>query len=62
MAAAVRATMPVTVRGAVVLTAVAIGVGLGTTFVSGVRVARFGPRGWIWLASGLVAGAVWVVR
>ena len=62
LAAAVRATLPVTLRGAVVLSAVAIGVGLGTMFVSGVRIARDGRRGWIWLASGLVAGAVWAVQ
>ncbi len=62
LAAAVSATIPITLRGAVVLSAVAIGVGLGTTFVSGVRIARDARRGWIWLVSGLVAGAVWVVR
>ena len=62
LAAAVKATIPITLRGAVVLSAVAIGVGLGTTFVSGVRIARDGRHGWIWLVSGLVAGAVWVVR
>ncbi len=62
LAVAVRATIPVTLRGAVVLSAVAIGVGLGTTFVSGVRIARDARHGWIWLVSGLVAGVVWVVR
>ncbi len=62
LAAAVRATVPITLRGAVVLSAVAIGVGLGTMFVSGVRIARDGRHGWIWLVSGLVAGAVWVVQ
>ncbi len=62
LAAAVRATVPITLRGAVVLSAVAIGVGLGTMFVSGVRIARDGRHGWIWLVSGLVAGAVWAVQ
>ncbi len=62
LAVAVRATIPVTLRGAVVLSAVAIGVGLGTTFVSGVRVTRDARHGWIWLVSGLIAGAVWAVR
>ncbi len=62
LAVAVRATIPVTLRGAVVLSAVAIGVGLGTTFVSGGRIARDARYGWIWLVSGLVAGAVWAVR
>ncbi len=62
LAVAVRATIPITVLGAVVLSAVAIGVGLGTTFVSGVRVTRDARHGWIWLVSGLIAGAVWAVR
>ncbi len=62
LAVAVRATIPVTLRGAVVLSAVAIGIGLGTTFVSGVRVTRDTRHGWIWLVSGLIAGAVWAVR
>ena len=62
LSAIVRGTVPVTLRGAVVLSAVAIGVGLGTTFISGVRIAGGARHGWIWLVSGLVAGAAWVVQ
>ena len=64
LAVVVRATIPgtLTLRGAVVLSAVAIGIGLGTTFVSGVRVTRDARHGWIWLVSGLIAGTVWAVR
>ena len=61
LAGAVRVVQPVTVRSAVVLSAVAIGVGLGTALVGGARMARGGRSGWAWLATGLAAGAAWVV-
>ena len=61
LAAAVRIAMPVGVRGAVLLGAVAMGVGLGTTLVSGTRIAQDGRRGLVWLAAGLLAGVAWVV-
>lgn len=61
LATAVRIAMPVSVRGAVLLGAVAMGVGLGTTLVSGTRIARDTRGGLLWLAAGLLAGVAWVV-
>jgi mannose/fructose/N-acetylgalactosamine-specific phosphotransferase system component IIC len=61
IATVVRAAPPVTVRGAVLLSTVAMGVGLGTTVLSGVRIARHARGGWVWLAAGLVVGTAWVV-
>ena len=61
LAAAVRIAMPVSVRGAVLLGAVAMGVGLGTTLVSGTMIARDARGGLVWLAAGLLAGVAWVV-
>jgi mannose/fructose/N-acetylgalactosamine-specific phosphotransferase system component IIC len=61
IATVVRVTAPVTLGGAVLLSAVAMGVGLGTTFVSGLRIARHAHGGWVWLVTGLLAGVAWVV-
>ena len=61
IATVVRHTAPVTLGGAVLLSAVAMGVGLGTTFVSGLRIARHAHGGWVWLVTGLLAGVAWVV-
>ncbi len=61
IATVVRHTAQVTLGGAVLLSAVAMGVGLGTTFVSGLRIARHAHGGWVWLVTGLLAGVAWVV-
>ena len=61
IATVVRHTAPVSLGGAVLLSAVAMGVGLGTTFVSGLRIARHAHGGWVWLVTGLLAGVAWVV-
>jgi mannose/fructose/N-acetylgalactosamine-specific phosphotransferase system component IIC len=61
MATVVRVAAPFTLRGAVLLTAVAVGVGLGTTFVSGLRIGRHARGGWVWFVTGLLAGVTWVV-
>jgi hypothetical protein len=61
IAAGVRITMPLDVRGTVLLSAVAMGVGLGTTLVSGTKIARDARGGLVWLAAGLLAGVAWVV-
>jgi len=61
VATVVRTAPPVNLTSAVLLTAVAVGVGLGTTFVSGLRIARHARGGWVWLVTGLVAGVAWVV-
>jgi mannose/fructose/N-acetylgalactosamine-specific phosphotransferase system component IIC len=61
LAAGVRIAMPLDVRGTVLLSAVAMGVGLGTTLVSGTKIARDARGGLVWLAAGLLAGVAWVV-
>ena len=48
------------VRGALLLTAAAVGIGLGTAGVGALRIARDRRAGFPWLAVGLAAGAAWV--
>ena len=61
LAGGVRLVQPVTVRSAVAMMAAAVGIGLGTACVGGVRVAAGGKGGWVWLVIGLVIGTTWVV-
>jgi mannose/fructose/N-acetylgalactosamine-specific phosphotransferase system component IIC len=48
------------IRGALLLTAAAVGIGLGTAGVSVLRIARDRRAGFPWLAVGLAAGVAWV--
>lgn len=48
------------IRGALLLTAAAVGIGLGTAGVSALRIARDRRAGIPWLAIGLAAGVAWV--
>ncbi len=48
------------IRGALLLTAAAVGIGLGTAGVSVLRLARDRQTGFPWLAVGLAAGVAWV--
>lgn len=61
LAGIARFAHPTTVRTVVVLSAVATGVGLGTALLGGVRMARGSRSSWTWLATGIVAGTIWVV-
>ncbi len=61
IAAIARFAHPTNLRTAVILSAVATGVGLGTALLGGVRMARGSRASWTWLASGIVAGTIWVV-
>ncbi len=60
LAAAASRWPPVTVRGAVLVTVVLIGAGIGAAAAGAMRLSGpgFGLR---WFALGLVAGAAWVI-
>lgn len=60
LAAGVGFAPVMSIRGAVLLTAVAVGIGLGTAGVSGLRIARDRRTGLAWLAAGLAGGVAWV--
>ena len=61
LAGIARLAHPTTVRTAVTLSAVATGVGLGTALLGGGRLARGSRASWTWLATGILAGTIWVV-
>lgn len=61
LASITRIVHPTTVRTAVVLSSVAIGVGLGTALLGGVRMARGNRARRAWFATGIVVGTIWVV-
>jgi len=59
LAAAARRWAPVSLRGAVLLTAAMTGVALATAAVGATRLTEQ-PRGWAWFAVGLGIGVAWV--
>jgi hypothetical protein len=56
-----RTMLPVSVRGAVLLTGVVVAAGLSSAARGAWRLAGFGPRA-AWAVAGLAVGLTWVLR